>query len=257
MRRKFSIRDFGAGAVVGLVIGTSGLAAAALSYTGWQKLSQDFKIGYVTGYLDMAGIARNLDPGGYVDTRYPRAHAKAVEWAALIDKLYKDPEYQSYSINSMMQAVAHKLQEQFGATSADERMKSRMARQLEMIKKRQELQAEKAGKQPPKNTKLVEAPEKKVSPPKKPTTRKWCRCDGKDPKAERARRRAARAEAEKAAGAKPGAETKPAVKPDAAKSPADAAKPEAAKPDAAKPEAAKPDAAKPEAAKSPPAPARP
>lgn len=203
MRRRFSIRDFGAGAIAGLMLGTSGFAAAALGYEGWQKLSQDFKIGYVAGYLDMSNIARNLDPGGYIDTKYPKAHAKPVEWAAMVDVLYKDPAYQRYTINSMMQAAAVKLEEKYGKTDPVQRSRDRMAFQMEAMRRKKEAQAKKKGAPAPE-VKHQKAPERTVSAPKKPTTpkpRKWCRCDGKDPKAERAKRRAAREEAARAAAA--------------------------------------------------------
>jgi hypothetical protein len=235
MRRKFSIRDFAAGAIVGVMLGTSGLAAAALGYEGWQKLSQDFKIGYVAGYLDMSNIARNLDPGGYIDTKYPKAHAKPLAWAAMVDELYRDPAYQRYTINSMMQAVAVKLEQKYGKTDPVERSRNRMAFQMEALRRQKEARAKKAGTPVPE-VKHEKAPDRSVvATPKKPPTRKWCRCDGKDPKAERAKRRAAREAAAKAAtgGAKataPGAVTPPggekaAPPPEPAKQPPTPAKP--------------------------------
>jgi hypothetical protein len=224
MRRRFSIRDFAAGAIAGLVLGTSGLAAAALGYEGWQKLSQDFKIGYVAGYLDMSNIARNLDPGGYIDTKYPKAHAKPVLWAAMVDELYKDPEYQRYTINSMMQAAAVKLEQKYGKTDPIQRSRDRMAFQMEALRRKKEAEAKKDGAPVPE-VKHKKAPERTVTAPKKPKARKWCRCDGKDPKVERAKRRAAREEAARAAAGAPPAGDKAAPAPAPSKQPPAPAKP--------------------------------
>jgi hypothetical protein len=286
MGRKFSLRDFGAGTVLGLVIGTSGLAAAAMNYETWLKLSQDYKVGYVAGFIQMANLARNLEPGGYIDTRYPFVMAKPIEFSAKIDELYKDPEYQGYSINSMMMSAAHELEKKYGKITPEERMRRRMQSQVAAIQKIREAQAKKAGKTAPAPEKIVAAPAKTVPAAKKPPkVRKWCRCDGKDPKVERAKRRAVRSEAEKAAiaaGKDPVAAGKEAVaamkaaekkNPPAAAAASQPASPEKASPAVApepakkaattepekKPAASEParKTAAPEAAKKPAAPAKP
>src|SRR5689334_2763415 len=188
MRFQFSLRDFGAGAILGLVLGTAGISAASLGYTGWSKFSQDFRIGYVTGFLSMANLARNLDPGGWVDSKYPMVAAKPFEWAAKVDELYKDPENQHYTINSMLQQAAHDLQKKYGKPMpAEQRAFLRMQQQLAAVKKRREAQGLDPNMRPKKDPKLLEATPK-VVPPAAPKPRKWCRCDGKNPKEERAKR---------------------------------------------------------------------
>jgi hypothetical protein len=228
MRRRISLRDFGTGVIVGLVVGSVGLAGASFRYEGWARFSSDFKLGYINGFLDMANLARNLEPGGYVDSKYPQVEkAKPAEWAMVIDRLYKDPENQRYRIASMMQYAADELEKKYGKSmSADERVRRRMETQLALIKKKQEAAGLKEGAKPPAPPKAVVAPEKSVAKPVVKKPRKWCRCDGKNPKAERAKRRAAAAAAAAAQG---GDAAKPAPEP--AKAPADAAKPpEPAKP---------------------------
>src|SRR5690349_21595412 len=114
MRFQFSLRDFGAGAVLGLALGTAGVSAAAFGYDGWNKFSYDFRVGYVNGFLSMANLARNLDPGGWVDSKYPMVPtAKPAEWAAKVDELYKDPENQHYSMTSILQTAAHELEKKY------------------------------------------------------------------------------------------------------------------------------------------------
>ncbi len=226
MRRKISLRDFGAGAVLGLLLGTAGLSAASFGYDGWAKFSLDFKGGYITGFMAMANLARNLDPGGYVDTQYPLVtQAKPGEWVSVIDGLYKKPENQGYQVTSIIQYAAHELEKKYGkALPAEERTRRRMEAQLQALKKRREAAALQAGKEAPAPPKHIAQPEKTVKTPalpKEKPARKWCRCDGKNPKEERAKRRAARAEAEKAAGAA----AKPATAPEAAKQPAAPARP--------------------------------
>jgi hypothetical protein len=201
MRFQFSFRDFGAGALLGLALGTAGISAASFGYEGWNKFSQDFRSGYVTGFLSMANLARNLDPGGWVDSKYPMVpNAKPIEWAAKVDELYKDPENQHYSMNSILQQAAHELQKKYGkAMSPDKRAIERMQQQLAAVKRRREAMGLDPSMRPKKDPTQVEAAPKTAQPPAPKPPRKWCRCDGKNPKAERAKRRAAAAEKAKAA----------------------------------------------------------
>ena len=216
MRDHRSIRGFGSGLVVGvligLVLGSASLATAAFGYKGWQTFSPDFKMGYVTGFIGMANLARNLDPGGWVDNRYPQiSKAREAEWVALIDELYKQPENQNYSIFTVLQSAAHRLELKYGKpATGDERSKMRMAHQLEIVRKKREKAelAAKTGEQkaapaPAQGAAAPPAPPKAASPapqdaaqqkaaPAKPA-RKWCRCDGTNPKEARARRQAAAA----------------------------------------------------------------
>lgn len=195
MRKQGSARGFCAGVIVGAMIGSAGLAAAALGQQGWAKLSQDFRVGYVTGFLQMANLARNLDPGGYIDIKYPQVpKARPVAWAAEVDRLYKDPENQKYTITSIMQLAASELEKKYGkALDPQERTRRRMEYQLQALARKREA----AGLKPKDPTKQAIAPERTVKPappkpkePAKPKQKKWCRCDGKDPQAERQRRRA-------------------------------------------------------------------
>lgn len=179
---------------------------AAFGYQGWQRFSDDFKGGYVTGFLAMAGLARNLQPGGWVDEKYPEVpNAKPLEWVAVISELYKDPKNQGYSMPSIMMTAARRLEEKHGkALPPYERAKQRMQRQLETARKNRAA----AGVPPPEPQAAAAPPNEmqgasnsKASASKaavnKPP-RKWCRCDGKDPKAARAQRKEA-AEAKEAA----------------------------------------------------------
>jgi hypothetical protein len=225
MRDQRSLRGFSAGAVggvlVGMILGSTGMAVASFGYEGWQRFSEDFKVGYVTGFIAMANLARNLDPGGWVDMKYPQVDkAKPSEVAAVVTDLYKKPENKDYSMASILQAATHDLEKKYGkALSSDERIHAKMNQQLEAMRKKREA-AGLASKD--STTKVVEAPPAVVAPPaealvaaKRP--RKWCRCDGTDPKEATARRRAAAAaeeakeEAEDAKAAKAAADAKAAA----------------------------------------------
>jgi hypothetical protein len=247
MRRNFSLRDFGAGTgvglVLGLVLGASGLAAAAMGYEGWsKKFSHDFKSGFVAGYVMMADLARNLEPGGYVDQRLPYVAATPLEWVAMMDELYRDPANQGYTVNSMMQAAAHRLEERKGKIPVEERMRLRAQTQLQAVERRKETRAAAGMTKPPSPPKFLQAAPQVAKTPPKPKARKWCRCDGKNPKAERAKRRAAREEAAKKAA---GGQAAPASK-DSAKQPPEKAKAAGQAAPASK-----------DSAKKPPAPAKP
>jgi hypothetical protein len=221
MRDLRSIRGFGAGLVVGVLVGSAGLSVAAISYKGWHKFSPDFRTGYVAGFVDMSNLARNLDPGGYIDANYPYiVGARPIEWSDMIAELYKDPQNQGYTITSLMMLAAHKLQEKHGvAGTPTDRVNRKMEMQLDAVRRMRE----KMGIKPDQGrTKTAEAPPRVVEPEtavKAPTQRKWCRCDGKDPKAAQVQRKAAAAEQEKredAESEKPsgdgGAKTPPSAK---------------------------------------------
>jgi hypothetical protein len=222
MRKGLSIRDFIAGAVFGLLLGTASFSVASIGYEGWTKLSSDFRIGYITGFLSLANLVRNLDPGGWLDTRYPAVpKATPIEWAATVDTLYKDPKFQRYSIHSMLQAAGSELQKTHGKPiDPYERVKQRAQTQMQRLEARRKAAGTKAGEKSASEPKHIQAPEKKVAAPAKAAKagRKWCRCDGKDPKAERARRRAEAAEkAEAETQADAAKKADPGKQPDAAK----------------------------------------
>ena len=229
MRYRISFRDFIAGAVFGLLVGSATLSVASIRYEGWARLSQDFKTGYVTGFLSCANLVRNLDPGGFLDSKYPAVpQATPTEWAAAVDQLYKDPANQGYSIHSILQSAAQEMERKYGkAIDPHIRAAQRALSQMARLKKKSEAE----GPVVKKPEKIVKAPEKTVKQPVTKKPRKWCRCDGKDPKVERAKRRAEAArkaaESTKPEGAKA---ADPATKAEGAKGADPAKKPDAAAP---------------------------
>jgi hypothetical protein len=203
-----TLRGFGAGLLIGILVGSAGIATAAFGLKGWNTFSSDFRLGYIAGFLEMANITRNLDPGGWVDLRYPYVEAEPLEWFAKVDELYKTPENSDYSITTMMQLAAVELEKVKGkAPSPEERAAKRFLQQLEAVRQR----AIAAGKLPPdaavkKPLAPKPLPPKSATKPADAPEKKWCRCDGKDPKAARAERRAkAAAEESKAKAASPDA----------------------------------------------------
>jgi len=180
------------GVLLGTVIGSAGLSVAAFGYPGWQKFSEEFKVGYITGFLDMSHLARNLAPGGWVDTKYPMvSKAKPREWAATIDTLYQKPENQNYTVTSILQLASHKLQDKYGKDSPEERTTRKMKAQLEAARKKHEANVAAGKVPPPEKTPPPRAPGKGVKLSDLAPKKKWCRCDGKDPKQARAARKAA------------------------------------------------------------------
>jgi len=229
MRISGTIRGFSAGIVIGVLAGSAGMAAAAFGYKGWQAFSEDFKGGYVAGFLDMAKLARNLQPGGWVDDHYPyMPGVKALDWKTKIDELYKDPENQKFTIESILQLAGHDLAKtRGGVVTGEERQRAITQHRLEVLRQHQIDKLKAEGKPIPPELTSPPPPKEMTARPRvvKPAPKKrvWCRCDGKDPKALRAARKARR-EAEAAAkkDAATGADvTRPAPaangKPDAAK----------------------------------------
>lgn len=239
MRYSPSLRGFAAGVLVGLLAGSAGMASATFGLNGWSRFSEDFRNGYLNGFLDMANLARNLEPGGWVDERYPAfPMAKPQEWRGIIDKLYQDPANKDYLITSIIQLAAKTLEQRYGKpTDPAVRAKARMEAQLAAVRERKLRQAAKEGQKPaaeaaanaPESAKPAAAPPaapaaKPVDPALQekiakiavpPRTKKWCRCDGTDPQAAREKRRAeaAAAEAEDEAPAAKPAPAAPAPKP--------------------------------------------
>ncbi len=206
-------KAFIAGILLGVLIGTAGLAAAAIGYKGWQGFSTDFKSGYIAGYLMMSKLARNLDPGGWVDEHYPYVlKATTAEWKDTIDAVYAKPENQQYSIESVLQIAAKELAEKHGgAVSGEDRQYALLRQRLQAMREKQIANLKAKGQPiPPQLEKPIS--DLKLAAPKtvakkdrpKEKKRKWCRCDGTDPKAARAARRAAREQAAKGAAATPG-----------------------------------------------------
>lgn len=204
MRSGSTLRGFTIGLLVGLLAGSAGMASATFGMNGWTRFSEDFRNGYMNGFLDMANLARNLQPGGWVDERYPPfPQAKPQEWRGVIDKLYQDPANKDYTITSMIQLAAKTMEGRYGKpVDPALRAKARMDAQLAAVReKMMKQQAEAAAKgqaapaapgaaagtaAPPAATASGEAVELPV--PARP--KKWCRCDGTDPAAARAKRRA-------------------------------------------------------------------
>ncbi|HEY2773477.1 MAG TPA: hypothetical protein VGK20_05440 [Candidatus Binatia bacterium] len=191
-----SLRAFVLGTVAGALFGSAAVAAAAFGYAGWQKFTNDFKNGYVTGFLDMANVARNLDAGGWVDEKYPwTPKVKPPEWRGVVDKLYKDPANQVYNVMSILQLAAKTIADRHGgALDPDERMRQRTESVLNELRKKAIAEGQDPSKVPniPGHIVVPASPGDAAEEP--PHQRKWCRCDGKDPNQLKAEREKAEAE---------------------------------------------------------------
>jgi hypothetical protein len=227
MSKLRTTRAFGAGVLLGLMIGSAGMAAASFGYKAWSTVSVDYKNGFVAGFLTMANLARNLQPGGWVDQKYPHIpKAKPVEWSKTLDELYAKPENRKYTVTGMLQAVARDLEKKYGpAQDPMDRTRDQMLEKLRALGERNkneqpEGEAGKAGEgesgaplaNAPGDDKAQPGPNDKGEPKALPRTdfpndrkRKWCRCDGTDPKLARAARQANATEKQKASSGVPAA----------------------------------------------------
>jgi hypothetical protein len=209
MKARRSLGGFAAGVVVGALFGSSAIALAAFGYKGWQKFPYEFKQGYIAGFLDMALLARNLDPGGWVDIKYPFVpKVSPTEWYKTVEEVYKDPENQEYLMTTVMQVASHNLKKKYGQiVTPEERTRARMQMQLDAVRHNKEIAAAAAANADSAGTPAPATPPKPVEKPavKPPATpeasapakpavakppRKWCRCDGTDPKKATAERKA-------------------------------------------------------------------
>lgn len=121
------------------------MVLAAPTGKGWARFTEDFRFGYVFGFLDMANLARNLDPGGYVDENYPFwPKVKPTEWKTIVDELYRNPENQQNSMTGILHMAAKELEKKYGpAPSVVDRIKPQLAG---LLKAAEERRAEAAAK---------------------------------------------------------------------------------------------------------------
>jgi len=165
------------GIVLGFSIGSVSVATAMLGYKGWQRFSDDFKVGYLTGFFDMSNLARNLDPDGYIDEHFPLwPNVKVREWRELIDELYRKPENQQYGMFGMVQLAGQELKKKHGAPpKVAERLAPALQEQVERARK-----AEQAAtpRKPAVAGAKSQAPKTPAAPRPNPWAhkKKWCRC---------------------------------------------------------------------------------
>ncbi len=188
MRFKSGPWGFGAGILLGFVIGSTSLAMATFGYKGWQRFSRDFQVGYLTGFLDMANLARNLDPDGFIEEKYPTwPKATLADWHNAVNKLYQDPENQQYGMYAMMRLAGAELEKKYGPPpSAAERLTPAFKQQIEKARKVELAARAKAGDKPapaaapPAAPPAAAAPEREsgsgVSGPRWHHKRRRCPC---------------------------------------------------------------------------------
>lgn len=222
MRSFRSLRGFVPGLLLGLLLGSAGVAGAGIYYKGWQRFSNDFKTGYVTGFLDMARLARNLDPDGWVNKKYPDSGKAAfVEWANMLDVLYKKPENQEYSVASLLQLAAAELQKKYPPPpDAPDPEQQKTVEAIHRLQEKARQIDAKSGKAP--DAAAAPVPDAKYEgeakpiPPKtaKRTEPKFCRCDDCVPRRPKFRSKDGEGQPEgaKPAGQAPAAATAPATK---------------------------------------------
>lgn len=159
--------------VLGFAIGSASMATAAFSYKGWQRFSGDFRLGYLAGFFDMANLARNLDPGGFIDENYPVwPNVKLYQWREMVSKLYEDPENREYGMYAMMRLAGEEMKKKYGpAPTAVERLTPRFKEQVERARKAQE--AKRAGSGDSKTGAPVVVPAPQSKTPATPRPSVW------------------------------------------------------------------------------------
>ncbi|HYC54156.1 MAG TPA: hypothetical protein VEL28_04380 [Candidatus Binatia bacterium] len=172
MRRHGLTSGFFAGLTIGIIIGSVGLSAGAVGYKAWMTNGQDFRLGYISGFMDMTMLARNLHPQGFIDETYPFfKNARIRDYYDAIDNFYKDPENQKHSMYSAMTLISDEMEKKFGKPqSAIERMAPNIEKKLEAARAKQAARAASAG--------AAKAPAAAPKPaaPKPPKRKIWCKC---------------------------------------------------------------------------------
>jgi hypothetical protein len=103
------------GFALGVVVGSSGLAAAAFGRQGWERFGPMFKQGYVAGFLECVRIAKALDPFSYVATQFPAPpKAKPDVWMRKIDELYAMDEHKNRTLPQLLIIAGGKLEKDYG-----------------------------------------------------------------------------------------------------------------------------------------------
>lgn len=187
------------GIILGFSVGSASVATAMFGYKGWQRFGGDFQLGYLAGFFDMANLARNLEPGGYVDEHFPVwPEVKVLEWRTVIDELYKNPANQEYGMYAIVQLAAKELAKVHGpAPTAIERLAPKLKEQLERARDPKQQAQRPATAAPADKKPTVSSGASKAHDP---WTRKyrWCRCTAVEKKAEKQKRKETREQARKA-----------------------------------------------------------
>lgn len=167
------------GIVLGFVIGSASIATATFGYKGWQRFGGEFQLGYLAGFFDMANLARNLDPGGFVDENYPVwPNVRLREWQQTVDGLYQDPKNQEYGMYAMLRIAAAEMKKKHGpGQTTIERLAPRFRQQIDRAKKAEAAARAGSGDSKPAAPAVTGAPPKPASAaPPSPWGRKKRRC---------------------------------------------------------------------------------
>jgi hypothetical protein len=103
------------GLALGVSIGSIGLAYAGIMKDGWEKQSDQFKLGYIAGFKDVIVMAKGTSPSSYLDQQYkvpPRG--RLIDWLAAVNRAWADEKNADSSIQRVMAIASVEMDEQFG-----------------------------------------------------------------------------------------------------------------------------------------------
>lgn len=137
-------KGFALGVVAGAVLGSAAMAGASVTYKAWSRGSDDFRIGYIHGFLDVVRMAKNENPFGEIDRRYHLwAEVKPFEWYMHLVQFYRKEENHKYETSAALEFVSAELQQKHGKPPSIFENSSFVKSQLEKLRERGETPAPK------------------------------------------------------------------------------------------------------------------
>jgi hypothetical protein len=115
VQSKGFFRGMAIGLALGVSIGSIGLAYAGIMKDGWEKQSDQFKLGYIAGFKDVLVMAKGTSPSSYLDQQYkvpPRE--RLIDWLAAVNRAWADEKNADSSIQRVMAIASVDMNEQFG-----------------------------------------------------------------------------------------------------------------------------------------------
>jgi hypothetical protein len=101
--------------VIGLLIGSVGLVYSAIGKPGWDKRSNEFKLGYIVGSTDILRMLKRTTPEHQFSLAYtiPRG-AKPVNWLFHVERLFAMPANKDRNITQILALAGADMEVEFG-----------------------------------------------------------------------------------------------------------------------------------------------
>ena len=149
------------GVTLGLVVGSTGVAAAAFGKKGWERWGSMFQGGYVAGFVDCVRVAKAREGSSLIALSYMvPVNAKAVHWQSKVSELYAKKENHNRPMSQIMAMAGNELVGKLGPDVQGSDGLQRLRQFLEKRKKRLQEKAKAEGAETEKAPKAAGTPDR-------------------------------------------------------------------------------------------------